>query len=47
MPTKPKTIWMVNPYAIPPTLPGGTRHYDFAVEMTRLNASMPGQGAKP
>lgn len=32
---KPKTIWMVNPYAIPPTLPGGTRHYDFAVEMTR------------
>jgi glycosyltransferase involved in cell wall biosynthesis len=28
-------IWIFNHYAIPPSLPGGTRHYDFAKELTR------------
>lgn len=30
-----KEVWFVNQYAIPPELPGGTRHYDFGVELTR------------
>ncbi|MEX1017269.1 MAG: sugar transferase [Phycisphaeraceae bacterium] len=28
-------VWMINHTAIPPTMSGGTRHYDFAVELTR------------
>lgn len=28
-------IWLVNQYAITPDLPGGTRHYDLAVELVR------------
>lgn len=28
-------IWIFNHYAIPPSLPGGTRHYDFAQELIR------------
>lgn len=28
-----KTIWMINPAAIPPSMPGGTRHFDFAREL--------------
>lgn len=28
-------IWWVNQYAITPDLPGGTRHYDLAVELVR------------
>lgn len=25
-----KRLWMVNPYALPPSIPGGTRHYETA-----------------
>lgn len=28
-------IWWVNQYAITPDLPGGTRHYDFGVELAK------------
>jgi glycosyltransferase involved in cell wall biosynthesis len=28
-------VWIVNQYAISPDLPGGTRHYDLATELTR------------
>lgn len=28
-----KTIWIFNHYAVPPGLPGGTRHYDLAREL--------------
>jgi len=28
-------IWIFNHYAVPPTLPGGTRHYDFAIELSK------------
>ena len=28
-------IWIVNHYATPPDTPGGTRHYDFARELTK------------
>lgn len=27
-------IWILNHYALPPFLPGGTRHYDFARQLT-------------
>lgn len=30
-----KHIWMINHYAITPDMPGGTRHYDFATELTK------------
>ncbi len=30
-----KNIWIFNHYAITPDLPGGTRHFDFAKELTR------------
>lgn len=30
------SVWMINHYAITPDLPGGTRHYDFACELSRL-----------
>ncbi|MDD3653287.1 MAG: glycosyltransferase family 4 protein [Desulfotomaculaceae bacterium] len=26
-------IWMINHYAVPPQLPGGTRHYEFAKQL--------------
>jgi len=32
---KPMNIWILNHYATPPTLPGGTRHFDFAEELTK------------
>jgi glycosyltransferase involved in cell wall biosynthesis len=28
-------IWILNHYALPPDLPGGTRHFDLASELTR------------
>jgi len=28
-------IWMINHYAISPDLPGGTRHFDFACELSK------------
>jgi len=28
-------IWILNHYAITPNMPGGTRHYDFAKELTK------------
>ncbi|HHY33948.1 MAG TPA: glycosyltransferase family 4 protein [Firmicutes bacterium] len=31
-----REIWIVNHYAITPDLPGGTRHYDFAVELAKM-----------
>ena len=31
-----KSLWMLNHYAQPPDLPGGTRHYDLACELIRL-----------
>lgn len=31
-----KSIWMLNHYAHPPDLPGGTRHFDLACELGRL-----------
>lgn len=33
-------IWMINQYAITPDLPGGSRHYDFASELTRLGCTV-------
>ena len=30
-----KKIWMINHYAITPDMPGGTRHYDFGIELTQ------------
>ena len=30
-----KNIWIFNHYAITPDLPGGTRHFDFAKELTK------------
>lgn len=30
-----KVIWMFNHYAVTPDMPGGTRHYDFAKELTK------------
>ncbi|MFH1854962.1 MAG: glycosyltransferase [bacterium] len=35
-----KTIWIINQYAVSPQLPGGTRHYDFAKELTRKNLNI-------
>lgn len=29
------TIWILNHYAVTPDLPGGTRHYDFGLELTK------------
>lgn len=29
-------IWIINHYAIPPDLPGGTRHYDIGYELVKL-----------
>ena len=28
-----KKIWILNHYAIPPNMPGGTRHYDLSQEL--------------
>ncbi|WP_027364768.1 hypothetical protein [Desulfotruncus alcoholivorax] len=30
-----KEIWFINQYAVTPDLPGGTRHYDLAVELVK------------
>lgn len=30
-----KNVWIVNRFATPPDLPGGTRHYDFGVELAK------------
>ena len=30
-----KKIWILNHYAIPPNMPGGTRHYDFSQELIK------------
>ncbi len=30
-----KAIWIINHFATPPDAPGGTRHYDFGVELTK------------
>jgi glycosyltransferase involved in cell wall biosynthesis len=30
-----KIVWIFNHYAITPEMPGGTRHYDFAKELTK------------
>ncbi|OPX84746.1 MAG: 2-deoxystreptamine glucosyltransferase [Pelotomaculum sp. PtaB.Bin104] len=30
-----KEIWFINQYAVTPDLPGGSRHYDFGVELVR------------
>ena len=30
-----KKVWIINYFATPPDVPGGTRHYDFGVEMAR------------
>jgi glycosyltransferase involved in cell wall biosynthesis len=30
-----KIVWMFNHYAVTPKMPGGTRHYDFAKELTK------------
>ena len=31
----PKKIWILNHYAIPPYMPGGTRHYDLSQELIK------------
>ena len=31
-----KSIWILNHYALTPDLPGGTRHFDLARELTRM-----------
>jgi len=33
----PKKIWILNHYAIPPSMPGGTRHYDLSQELIKRN----------
>lgn len=35
-----KNIWIFNHYAVTPDLPGGTRHFDFAKELTRRGYSI-------
>jgi len=30
-----KKIWILNQYAVPPSMPGGTRHFDLAKELVR------------
>ena len=35
-----KSIWILNHYAITPDLPGGTRHFDFAKELTNRGYSV-------
>ncbi|GAA4311547.1 glycosyltransferase family 4 protein [Compostibacter hankyongensis] len=35
-----KNIWIVNHYAIPPYLPGGTRHYDLSKRLVELGYSV-------
>ena len=35
-----KSIWILNHYAITPDLPGGTRHFDFAKELTKRGYSV-------
>jgi len=30
-----KSIWMINHFAIPPDMPGGSRHYDFGIELVK------------
>lgn len=30
-----KKVWILNHYALPPNLPGGTRHYDFSQELIK------------
>ena len=32
-----KKIWILNHYAMPPNMPGGTRHYDLSQELIRKN----------
>ncbi len=34
-----KNIWIFNHYAVTPDLPGGTRHFDFAKELTKRGYS--------
>lgn len=31
-----REVWIVNHYAITPDLPGGTRHYDFGIELAKM-----------
>jgi GDP-D-mannose dehydratase len=31
----PRNIWMINHFAIPPDMPGGSRHYDFGIELVK------------
>lgn len=35
-----KEIWFINQYAVTPDLPGGTRHYDFGVELAKAGYSV-------
>jgi len=35
-----KEIWLINQYAVTPDLPGGTRHYDFGVELAKAGYSV-------
>ncbi len=35
-----QNIWILNHYAITPDMPGGTRHYDFAKELTKRGYSV-------
>jgi len=35
-----KNIWIFNHYAITPDLPGGTRHFDFAKELTKRGCNV-------
>ena len=30
-----KSLWIFNHYAVPPEMPGGTRHFDFACELVK------------
>jgi len=35
-----RSIWIFNHYAITPDLPGGTRHFDFAKELTKRGCNV-------
>jgi len=40
MPKSEITLWMINQYAVPPTMFGGTRHFDFARELIKKDVNV-------
>jgi len=40
MPKSEITLWMINQYAVPPTMFGSTRHFDFARELIKKDVNV-------